>query len=145
MKKQQLHFETLQVHAGQTSDPTTGSCAVPIHQTTAYTFESAEQGAALFALEQPGYIYTRPEQPPPPPYSRSAWLPSKGVRQPSPPPPRMAAQMLAVTNLAAAGDNLVSTSFLYGGTTSQFKYTLHRNGHRGSVRPGRRLRRASPR
>ena len=59
MKKQNLRFETLQVHAGQQADPATGSCAVPIHQTVAYTFESAEKSAAVFALTEPGYIYTR--------------------------------------------------------------------------------------
>ena len=58
MKKQNLRFETLQVHAGQQADPATGSCAVPIHQTVAYTFESAEKSAAVFALTEPGYIYT---------------------------------------------------------------------------------------
>ena len=56
MKKQNLRFETLQVHAGQQADPATGSCAVPIHQTVAYTFESAEKSAAVFALTEPGYI-----------------------------------------------------------------------------------------
>ena len=63
MKKQNLRFETLQVHAGQQADPATGSCAVPIHQTVAYTFESAEKSAAVFALTEPGYIYTRLNNP----------------------------------------------------------------------------------
>ena len=108
MKKQNLRFETLQVHAGQQADPATGSCAVPIHQTVAYTFESAEKSAAVFALTEPGYIYTR----------------LNNVATAS----GMAAQMLAITNIAQAGDNIVSTSYLYGGTTNQFKYTLRRLG-----------------
>ncbi|RZL13775.1 MAG: bifunctional O-acetylhomoserine aminocarboxypropyltransferase/cysteine synthase, partial [Hymenobacter sp.] len=54
-----LHFETLQLHAGQVPDPTTGSRAVPIHQTTSYVFKSAEHGANLFALKEFGNIYTR--------------------------------------------------------------------------------------
>ena len=60
MKKQNLRFETLQVHAGQQADPATGSCAVPIHQTVAYTFESAEKSAAVFALTEPCLLYTSP-------------------------------------------------------------------------------------
>lgn len=127
MKKQPLHFETLQIHAGQQSDPVTGSCTVPIHQTTAYTFESAEQGASIFALEQPGYIYTRLNNPTTAVFEeRIATL--EGGTAAVATASGMAAQMLAITNIAAAGDNIVSTSFLYGGTTSQFKYTLHRMG-----------------
>ena len=59
MSTANLHFETLQLHAGQQPDPTTGSRAVPIHQTTSYVFKSAEHGANLFALKEFGNIYTR--------------------------------------------------------------------------------------
>lgn len=81
MKKQNLRFETLQVHAGQQADPATGSCAVPIHQTVAYTFESAEKSAAVFALTEPGYIYTRLNNPTTA-VSKSASPPSKEVPEP---------------------------------------------------------------
>ncbi|MFA6360421.1 MAG: PLP-dependent transferase, partial [Dysgonamonadaceae bacterium] len=61
MKK--LHFDTLQVHAGQVPDPVTGSRAMPIHQTTAYVFKNAEHGANLFGLKEFGNIYTRLQNP----------------------------------------------------------------------------------
>ena len=127
MKKQNLRFETLQVHAGQQADPATGSCAVPIHQTVAYTFESAEKSAAVFALTEPGYIYTRLNNP------TTAVLEERiaaleGGTGAVATASGMAAQMLAITNIAQAGDNIVSTSYLYGGTTNQFKYTLRRLG-----------------
>ena len=127
MKKQNLRFETLQVHAGQQADPATGSCAVPIHQTVAYTFESAEKSAAVFALTEPGYIYTRLINPTTAVFEeRSAAL--EGGTGAVATASGMAAQMLAITNIAQAGDNIVSTSYLYGGTTNQFKYTLRRLG-----------------
>ena len=127
MKKQNLRFETLQVHAGQQADPATGSCAVPIHQTVAYTFESAEKSAAVFALTEPGYIYTRLNNPTTAVFEeRIAAL--EGGTGAVATASGMAAQMLAITNIAQAGDNIVSTSYLYGGTTNQFKYTLRRHG-----------------
>ena len=127
MKKQNLRFETLQVHAGQQADPATGSCAVPIHQTVAYTFESAEKSAAVFALSEPGYIYTRLNNPTTAVFEeRIAAL--EGGTGAVATASGMAAQMLAITNIAQAGDNIVSTSYLYGGTTNQFKYTLRRLG-----------------
>lgn len=127
MKKQNLRFETLQVHAGQQADPATGSCAVPIHQTVAYTFESAEKSAAVFALTEPGYIYTRLNNPTTAVFEeRIAAL--EGGTGAVATASGMAAQMLAITNIAQAGDNIVSTSYLYGGTTNQFKYTLRRLG-----------------
>ena len=127
MKKQNLRFETLQVHAGQQADPATGSCAVPIHQTVAYTFESAEKSAAVFALTEPGYIYTRLNNPTTAVFEeRIAAL--EGGTGAVATASGMAAQMLAITNIAQAGDNIVSTSYLYGGTTNQCKYTLRRLG-----------------
>ena len=117
MKKQNLRFETLQVHAGQQADPATGSCAVPIHQTVAYTFESAEKSAAVFALTEPGYIYTRLNNPTTAVFEeRIAAL--EGGTGAVATASGMAAQMLAITNIAQAGDNIVSTSYLYGGTTN---------------------------
>ena len=63
MSKQNYRFETLQVHAGQRPDPTTGACALPIYQTSSYVFDSAAQGAARFALKEEGHIYTRLSNP----------------------------------------------------------------------------------
>ena len=127
MKNQNLRFESLQEHAGQQADPATGSCAGPIHQTVAYTFESAEKSAAVFALTEPGYIYTRLNTPTPAVFEeRIAAL--EGGTGAVATASGMAAQMLAITNIAQAGDNIVSTSYLYGGTTNQFKYTLRRLG-----------------
>ena len=81
MNPKNYRFETLQVHAGQQPDPVTGSRALPIYQTTSYVFESAEQGAARFALKEPGNIYTIWATPRPM-FSNSASQPSKAVRQP---------------------------------------------------------------
>ena len=105
MKKQNLRFETLQVHAGQQADPATGSCAVPIHQTVAYTFESAEKSAAVFALTEPGYIYTRLNNPTTAVFEeRIAAL--EGGTGAVATASGMAAQMLAITNIA----QVISTS-----------------------------------
>ncbi|MCC7363946.1 MAG: O-acetylhomoserine aminocarboxypropyltransferase/cysteine synthase [Dehalococcoidia bacterium] len=120
-------FETLQVHAGQVPDPTTGSRAVPIYQTTSYVFKDAEHGAALFALQQFGNIYTRIMNPTTDVVEqRIAALEGGvgGVATSS----GQAAQLLALTTICEAGDNIVSTSLLYGGTYNQFKVSLPRLG-----------------
>ena len=120
-------FETLQVHAGQEPAPGTNARAVPIYQTTSYTFDSAEHGARLFALQEFGNIYTRIMNPTTDVFEKriaaleggaAALATSSG----------QAAQFLAITNIAQAGDNLVSSSQLYGGTYNQFKVTLPRLG-----------------
>jgi O-acetylhomoserine (thiol)-lyase len=121
------HFETLQVHAGQEPAPGTNARAVPIYQTTSYTFNDAEHGARLFALQEFGNIYTRIMNPTTDVFEKritaleggaAALATSSG----------QAAQFLAISNIAQAGDNIVSTSFLYGGTYNQFKVTLPRLG-----------------
>ena len=120
-------FETLQIHAGQTPDPTTGARAVPIYQTTSYVFEGAEHAGALFGLQQFGNIYTRIMNPTTDVVEqRLAALEggSAAVATSS----GQAAQLLAITNICQAGDNVVSTSLLYGGTYNQFKVTLPRLG-----------------
>ena len=76
MSKRNYHFDTLQVHAGQAPDPTTGSRAVPIYQTTSYVFPDAQEGADRFALKKFGNIYTRR------PYSKTALRRSKAARRP---------------------------------------------------------------
>jgi O-acetylhomoserine (thiol)-lyase len=121
------HFETLQIHAGQQPDPTTGARAVPIYQTTSYNFRDSAHGAALFALQEFGNIYTRIMNPTNDVFEQRVAALEGGVAGLAT-GSGQAAQMLAITNLAQAGDNLVSTSNLYGGTYNQFKVTLPRLG-----------------
>ena len=120
-------FETLQVHAGQEPDPTTRSRAVPIYQTTSYTFDSAEHGASLFALKEFGNIYTRLMNPTTDVFEKRVAALEGGVAGLATASGH-AAQFLAITNIAQAGDNVVSSSKLYGGTYNQFKVTLPRLG-----------------
>ena len=120
-------FETLQVHAGQSPAPGTNARAVPIYQTTSYTFNDADHGARLFALKEFGNIYTRIMNPTTDVFEqRIAALEGgvAGVATAS----GQAAQFTALTTIAQAGDNIVSTSYLYGGTYNQFKVTLPRLG-----------------
>jgi O-acetylhomoserine (thiol)-lyase len=122
-----LRFETLQVHAGQEPAPGTNARAVPIYQTTSYTFDSAEHGAKLFALQQFGNIYTRLMNPTTDVFEKRVAALEGGVAALATASGH-AAQFLAITNIAQAGDNLVSSSRLYGGTYNQFKVTLPRLG-----------------
>ncbi len=120
-------FETLQIHAGQTADPTTGARAVPIYQTTSYNFKSAEHAAKLFGLQEFGNIYSRIMNPTNDVLEkRIAALEggAVGLAVAS----GHAAEFLAITTLAQAGDNIVSTPNLYGGTYNLFKVTLPRLG-----------------
>lgn len=120
-------FETLQLHAGQKPDPTTGSRAVPIYQTTSYQFDDTDHAADLFALKEFGNIYTRIMNPTTDVFEqRMAAL--EGGAAALATASGQSAQFLAVTNLAQAGDNIVSTQNLYGGTYNQFKVTLPRLG-----------------
>jgi O-acetylhomoserine (thiol)-lyase len=120
-------YETLQVHAGQVPDPTTGSRAVPIYQTTSYVFENAEHGAALFALQQFGNIYTRIMNPTNDVAEQRIAALEGGIAAVAT-ASGQAAQMLAFTTLCQAGDNIVSTPLLYGGTYNQFKVSFPRMG-----------------
>ena len=120
-------FETLQLHAGQSPAPGTNARAVPIYQTTSYTFDSAEHGAKLFALQQFGNIYTRIMNPTSDVFEQRIAALEGGVAALAT-ASGQSAQFLAITNLAQAGDNIVSTSLLYGGTYNQFKVTLPRLG-----------------
>ena len=120
-------FETLQVHAGQDPAPGTNARAVPIYQTTSYTFDSAEHGARLFALQEFGNIYTRIMNPTTDVFEKRIAALEGGVAGLATASGH-AAQFLAITNLAAAGDDIVSSSKLYGGTFNQFKVTLPRLG-----------------
>ena len=120
-------FETLQLHAGQEPAPGTNARAVPIYQTTSYTFDNAEHGARLFALQEFGNIYTRIMNPTTDVFEKRIAALEGGVAALAT-ASGQAAQFLALTTLAEAGDNIVSTSFLYGGTYNQFKVTLPRLG-----------------
>ena len=120
-------FETLQIHAGQKPDPTTNARAVPIYQTTSYVFDSAEHGANLFALKEFGNIYTRIMNPTTDVFEKRIAALEGGVAALAT-SSGQAAQFLAIATLAQAGENIVSTSYLYGGTYNQFKVTLPRLG-----------------
>ncbi|MBL7858095.1 MAG: O-acetylhomoserine aminocarboxypropyltransferase/cysteine synthase [Cyclobacteriaceae bacterium] len=122
-----LHFETLQLHAGQEIDPTTRSRAVPIYQTTSYTFKDSEHGANLFALKEFGNIYTRIMNPTTDVFEKRIAALEGGVAALAV-GSGQAAQFIALNNILQAGDNFVSTTFLYGGTYNQFKVAFKRLG-----------------
>ncbi len=123
----QLHFETLQIHAGQEPAPGTNARAVPIYQTTSYVFDDADHGAQLFALQQFGNIYTRIMNPTTDVFEKRVAALEGGVAALAT-ASGQAAQFLTISTIAQAGDNIVSTSYLYGGTYNQFKVTLPRLG-----------------
>lgn len=127
MSSPNLHFETLQLHAGQQPDPTTGARAVPIYQTSSYVFKSAEHGANLFALKEFGNIYTRLMNPTTDVFEQRIAALEGGVAALAT-ASGQAAQFIALNNILQAGDNFVSTSFLYGGTYNQFKVAFKRLG-----------------
>jgi O-acetylhomoserine (thiol)-lyase len=122
-----LHFETLQLHAGQSADPTTNARAVPIYQTTSYQFNNSEHAANLFGLRAFGNIYTRIMNPTTDVFEQRIAALEGGVGAVAV-GSGQAAQFLALNNILQAGDNFVSTSFLYGGTHNQFKVAFKRLG-----------------
>ena len=127
MSTPNLHFETLQLHAGQQPDPVTGSRAVPIYQTTSYVFKNAEHGANLFALKEFGNIYTRLMNPTTDVFEQRVAALEGGVAALAV-SSGQAAQFIALNNILQAGDNFVSTTHLYGGTYNQFKVAFKRLG-----------------
>jgi len=120
-------FETLQLHAGHEPDSATNARAVPIYATTSYVFDDAEHGANLFALKQFGNIYTRIMNPTTDVFERRVAALEGGIAAVAT-ASGQAAQFLALQTLAGAGDNIVSTSYLYGGTYNQFKVSFPRLG-----------------
>jgi O-acetylhomoserine/O-acetylserine sulfhydrylase len=126
-ERKNYRFETLQLHAGQQPDPTTNSRAVPIYQTTSYNFNNAEHAASLFALKEFGNIYTRIMNPTNAVFEEriAALEGGAGALATS---SGQAAQLIAISTIAQAGENIVSTSLLYGGTYNQFKVTFPRLG-----------------
>ena len=124
---QNLRFETLQVHAGQVPDPVTKSRAVPIHQTTSYVFDSAEHAANLFGLKEFGNIYTRIMNPTTDVFEKRVAALEGGVAALAT-GSGQSAQFIALQNILQQGDNIVSSSYLYGGTYNQFKVSFKRLG-----------------
>lgn len=127
MSANKLKFETLQLHAGQEADPITGSRAVPLYQTTSYVFKNAEHGANLFALKEFGNIYTRIMNPTTDVFEKRMAALEGGVAALAT-ASGQAAQFLALNNILQAGDNFVTSPFLYGGTHNQFKVAFKRLG-----------------
>ena len=120
-------FTTRQLHAGYEPDPTTGSRAVPIYQTAAYDLQSTERAARLFALQETGHIYTRISNPTTSVFeTRMASLEGGvGAVETS---SGHAAQVTAILTICEAGDHIVASSTLYGGTITQFKYSFPKIG-----------------
>ncbi len=120
-------FETLQLHAGQQPDPTTGARATPVYQTTSYQFHDTAHAANLFGLKEFGNIYTRIMNPTTAVFEeRMAAL--EGGAAALATSSGQSAQFTAIATIAQAGDNIVSTTYLYGGTYNQFKVTFPRLG-----------------
>jgi O-acetylhomoserine (thiol)-lyase len=120
-------FETLALHGGQVPDPTTGARAVPLYQTSSYVFNSTEHAANLFALKELGNIYTRIMNPTQAVFEERVALLEGGVAALAL-ASGQAAETLAILNIAQAGDEIVSTTSLYGGTYNLFAYTLPKMG-----------------
>lgn len=127
MTTEKLKFETLQQHAGQEPDPTTGSRAVPIHQTTSYVFKDADHAANLFALKEFGNIYTRIMNPTSDVFEQRIAALEGGVGALAVASGH-AAQFLVINTLLDMGDNFVSSPYLYGGTYNQFTVSFKRHG-----------------
>lgn len=122
-----MKLETLAIHAGYTSDPTTRSAAVPIYQTTSYTFDDTQHGADLFDLKVPGNIYTRIMNPTTDVLEQRIAALEGGVAALAV-ASGMAAITMSIQAIAEVGDNIVSVSKLYGGTYNLFAHTLPRQG-----------------
>src|SRR6202789_1131407 len=127
MSEEQRHFATLAVHAGQSPDPATGSRAVPIYQTTSYLFQDADHAGRLFGLQEFGNIYTRIMNPTTDVFEKRVAALEGGAAALAA-ASGQAAETLVLTTLAGAGDEIISTTSLYGGTYNLFHYTLPRLG-----------------
>ncbi|MBC36054.1 MAG: O-acetylhomoserine aminocarboxypropyltransferase [Bacteroidetes bacterium] len=121
------HFDTLQIHAGYDIDTATNSRAVPIYQTTSYTFNDSEHAANLFALKEFGNIYTRLQNPTTDVLEKRLAALEGGVAALAVASGH-SAQFIALNNILSAGDNFVSTPYLYGGTYNQFKVSFKNLG-----------------
>lgn len=126
-EKNNYKFETLQLHAGQKPDPTTGARAVPIYQTTSYNFQDAKQAADLFALEEFGNIYTRIQNPTTNVFEERLARLEGGVGALAT-ASGQSAQFIALSTILQKGDNIITSSNIYGGTYNQFKVSFPRLG-----------------
>src|ERR1700686_1576910 len=120
-------FDTVALHGGHDGDPTTKARAVPIYQTTSYNFDDTAHAARLFALQEFGNIYTRIMNPTTDVFEQRLAALEGGVAALAT-ASGQASQFLALNNIMQAGDNFVTTSYLYGGTYNQFKVTFKRLG-----------------
>ncbi len=127
MSTQKQKFETLQIHAGHTPDQETLSRAVPLYQTTSYVFKNSEHAANLFGLKEFGNIYTRLMNPTTDVFEKRIAALEGGVAALAVSSGH-AAQFIAITNIAGAGDNFVTSPYLYGGSHNQFKVTFKNIG-----------------
>jgi len=127
MSSTEYNFDTLAVHGGQEIDPTTNSRAVPIYQTTSYVFNDADHAAKLFALQEFGNIYTRLQNPTTDVFEKRIAALEGGVAALAA-ASGQAAETLATLTLAQAGDEIISTTSLYGGTYNLFHHTLPKLG-----------------
>jgi O-acetylhomoserine (thiol)-lyase len=127
MSESKQHFATLAVHAGQSPDPATGALAVPIYQTTSYQFQDADHAGRLFALKEFGNIYTRIMNPTTDVFEKRVAALEGGVAALAT-ASGQAAETLALTTLASAGEEIISTTSLYGGTYNLFHHTFPRLG-----------------
>src|SRR3954471_740376 len=122
-----LGFNTRALHAGYDPDPTTHARAVPIYQTTSYTFDDADQAARLFALQEFGNIYSRIMNPTTDVFEQRIAALEGGVAALAT-ASGQAAETLAILTIARAGDEIISTTSLYGGTYNLFHYTFPKLG-----------------
>ncbi|KZT23534.1 O-acetylhomoserine ami [Neolentinus lepideus HHB14362 ss-1] len=120
-------FETLQLHAGQDVDPATNARAQPIYATTSFAFNNSQHGADLFGLKTDGYIYSRIGNPTVDVFEKRVAALEGGIAAVAA-ASGQAAQFMAISAIAGLGDNIVSTSYLYGGTYNQFKVLLKKYG-----------------
>ena len=122
-----MGFETKAIHGGQESDPTTGARAVPIYQTTSYAFRDTEHAASLFALREPGNIYSRIMNPTNAVFEQRMALLEGGVGAVAT-ASGQAAETIAILNIVRSGDDIVSANSLYGGTYTLFSSTFTKLG-----------------
>ncbi len=127
MSQTNFHFDTLQLHAGHEIDATTKSRAVPIYQTSSFVFDNSEHAANLFGLKEFGNIYTRIMNPTTDVLEKRIASLEGGTNAVAV-ASGQAAQFIALNNILSAGDNIVSSSYLYGGTYNQFKVNFKRLG-----------------
>ena len=126
-KAHELSFESLALHAGYSPDPSTGARAVPLYQTTSYQFRDSDHAAALFALQEAGNIYTRIMNPTTGAFEARMAALEGGIGALATASGQFA-ETLAILTLANAGDEIISSSALYGGTYTLFAYSLQRLG-----------------